>query len=55
MAQKEQASGSPAGMAGLVRYYEQEKTMLSLKPEHVIWVCAGIFVLELVMMFAFKI
>lgn len=55
MAQKEQASGGPAGMAGLVRYYEQEKSAVTLKPEHVIWVCAGMFVFELVLMFMFRI
>jgi preprotein translocase subunit Sec61beta len=55
MAEKEQAQGSPAGMAGLVRYYETEHSLVKLKPEHVIYVCAGIFALELVLMFAFRI
>lgn len=55
MAEKERPTGGPAGMAGLVRYYEQEKSMIQLKPEHVIWVCAGLFVFELVMLFAFRI
>lgn len=54
MAEKEKPQGGPSGMAGLVRYYEDEKSVLKLKPEHVIYVCAGIFVLELVLMFAFK-
>jgi preprotein translocase subunit Sec61beta len=51
MAEKEKPQGGPAGMAGLVRYYEQEKTLIKLKPEHVVYVCIGIFVLELVLMF----
>lgn len=55
MAEKERPSGGPAGMAGLVRYYEQEKSMIELKPEHVVWICAGIFVLELALLLAFRI
>jgi len=55
MAEKEKPTGGPAGMAGLVRYYEQEKSLIELKPEHVIWLCAGIFVLEVFLLLAFRI
>ena len=55
MAEKEKPSGGPSGMAGLVRYYEDEKSVLKLKPEHVIYICMGIFLLELVMLLAFRI
>jgi len=54
MAEKEKPSGGPSGMAGLVRYYEQEHSLIKLKPEHVIYICAGIFVVELVLMIAFR-
>ena len=37
---------APSGMAGLVKYYEQEKSILKLKPEHVVIICVGFFVLE---------
>ncbi len=48
MAQKEQI-GAPQGMAGLVRYYEEEKSLIKVKPEHVLAVCMGFIVLEIVM------
>jgi len=51
MAEKEKPQGSPSGMAGLVRYYEDDKSLIKLKPEHVIYVCMGIFVLEVVLIF----
>lgn len=41
-------------MAGLVRYYEDEKSLIKLKPEHVIYACAGIFVLEVMLMIFVK-
>jgi preprotein translocase subunit Sec61beta len=51
MAEKERPQGGPAGMAGLVRYYEQEKSVIKLKPEHVVYICLGIFALEILLMF----
>lgn len=54
MAEKEKPSGGPSGMAGLVRYYEQEHSLIKLKPEHVIYICMGIFVVELVLMLALR-
>lgn len=46
MAEKERVS-APPGMAGLVRYYEEEKSLIKLKPEHVIGLCAAIVLLEI--------
>lgn len=38
-------------MAGLVRYYEDEKSLIKLKPEYVVYVCMGILVLEIALIF----
>ena len=54
MAAKEKASAGPTSMAGLVRYYEQERSLIELKPEHVIWICVGIFVLEVILLLGFR-
>ena len=40
---------APSGMAGLVRYYDEDKSLVKLKPEHVIGVCAGLVILELLL------
>jgi len=53
MSEKEQI-GAPQGMAGLVRYYENEKALIKIKPEHVIAVCVGFIVLEIVMFALFR-
>ncbi len=52
MAQKEQI-GAPSGMAGLVRYYEQEKALFKIKPEHVLAGCIGFVVLEIALFVMF--
>jgi len=52
MAQKEQAS-APQGMAGLVRYYEEEKALIKIKPEHVLGICVGFIVLEITLFMLF--
>lgn len=45
MSQKEQMQ-APSGMAGLIRYYEEDKSIIKLKPEHVVYLCIGLFVIE---------
>ncbi len=40
---------APSGMAGLVRYYDEDKSLVKLKPEHVIGICAGLVVLEILL------
>jgi preprotein translocase subunit Sec61beta len=51
VAEKEKPQGGPSGMAGLVRYYEDEKSLIKLKPEYVVYVCMGILVLEIALIF----
>lgn len=45
MAEKQKLQ-APSGMAGLVRYYEEDKSLIKLKPEHVIAICVGLVILE---------
>lgn len=52
MAEKKVAA--PSGMAGLVRYFEEEKSIIKMKPEHVVAICAGIIVLEIILWVAFR-
>ncbi len=40
---------APSGMAGLVRYYEEDKSLVKMKPEHVIGICAGLIILEILL------
>ncbi|MDD5416615.1 MAG: SEC61-beta family protein [Candidatus Aenigmarchaeota archaeon] len=40
---------APQGMAGLVRYYDEDSSKFQLKPEHVLAICVGIIVLEAMM------
>lgn len=42
----EEKVSAPSGMAGLVRYFEEEKSIIKLKPEHVVAVCSAIAVVE---------
>lgn len=42
---------APAGMAGLVRYYDQDKSMVKLKPEHVVGIATFIIIFELLLAF----
>lgn len=44
MAEREQQA--PTGMAGLVRYYENEKSIIKFKPMHVVGLCAAIVLIE---------
>lgn len=51
MAQKPQMQ-APSGMAGLVRYYEEDKSLVKLKPEHVLGIAGIVIVLELILFFS---
>ncbi|MFQ6009869.1 MAG: preprotein translocase subunit Sec61beta [Candidatus Aenigmatarchaeota archaeon] len=46
MAEKQRMQ-APSGMAGLVRYYEEEKSLVKLRPEHVVAFCAALVILEI--------
>jgi preprotein translocase subunit Sec61beta len=39
----------PTGMAGLVRYGEEGKEQIKVKPKHVLIFCVGVVVLELIL------
>jgi len=39
----------PMGAGGLMRYSEQEKELIKVKPKHVVWIVTGIVVLELIL------
>ena len=54
MAQKPQMQ-APSGMAGLVRYYEEDKSIVKLKPEHVLGIAGLLIVVELFVFFSFPI
>jgi preprotein translocase subunit Sec61beta len=41
----------PQSTAGLVRYFEESKEAIKLKPEHIVAVCVIIIVLELLFKF----
>jgi preprotein translocase subunit Sec61beta len=43
----------PTGMAGLVRYGEESKEQIKVKPKHVIVFCIVIVILELILKFMF--
>ena len=42
---------APQGMAGLVRYYEEDKSLIKMKPEHVIILCSALIVVELALFY----
>jgi len=48
MAEKQKVQ-APQGMAGLVRYYDEDNSLIRLKPEHVVGLCAGLVVLEILL------
>ena len=48
---KQEKMQAPSGMAGLVRYFEEDQSILKLKPEHVLGICIGLVALEVIMMF----
>ena len=43
----------PQSTAGLVRYYDQSKTLIKLKPEHILVAAAALVVIELALKFMF--
>ena len=46
MAEKQQMQ-APSGMAGLVRYADDEKSLIKLKPQHVVAICVMLVVMEI--------
>jgi preprotein translocase subunit Sec61beta len=40
---------APMGIAGLTRYEEEEKSLITLKPQHVIGIAVALVVLELLL------
>ena len=48
---KQERMQAPSGMAGLVRYFDEDQSILKLKPEHVMGICIGLVVIEVLMMF----
>ncbi len=44
---------APSGMAGLVRYYDEDKSVIKLKPQHVLILCGALIVTELTLLFLF--
>jgi len=44
---------APPGMAGIVRYYEEDKSKIKIKPEHVIGIGVTLVVLELILALVF--
>jgi len=53
MAEKRDKVYIPSGMGGLIRYPEEEKEVVKLKPMHVIYIVIGIIVIELFLKVAF--
>jgi preprotein translocase subunit Sec61beta len=43
----------PQSTAGLVRYFEESKEAIKLKPEHVVVICVAIIVIEMALKFGF--
>ena len=43
----------PMGTGGLMRYPEEEKEVIKLKPKHLIWIVIGIAVFELMLKIIF--
>ncbi len=53
MSEKERTT-APAGMAGLVRY-EEEESLIKMKPEHVIAISTGLILLEIILFIFVKV
>jgi preprotein translocase subunit Sec61beta len=41
----------PTGMAGLIRYGEESKDQIKVKPKHIIAFCVVVVILELILKF----
>jgi len=39
----------PAGTGGLIRYGEEQKELIKIKPRHVVYITIGIIVLEVIL------
>jgi len=50
MARKDQMQ-APSGMAGLVRYFDEDQSVIKLKPEQVLGICAAIVMIEVALLF----
>lgn len=48
---KQQQMQAPSGMAGLVRYFEEDESILKLQPNQVLAICGGLVALEIAMFF----
>ena len=46
MAEKRKKMRAPTTMAGLVRYEEEEESLIKLKPQHVIIIIVALIILE---------
>lgn len=53
MAEKPQYQ-QPSGIAGIVRYFDEDKSIVKLKPEYVVAICATLFVIEIVLLLFLK-
>jgi len=41
----------PLGTGGLIRYHEEEKPLIKIKPEYIIYIVAGIVIFEIILRF----
>ena len=48
---KQKQMQAPSGMAGLVRYFDEDKSIIQLKPEHVLGICGALVVIEVAAFF----
>lgn len=53
MTKKDSKVYMPSGIGGLVRYPEEEKEVLKLKPQYVVFLSVAIAVFEIVLHFLF--
>lgn len=53
MSSKKDRIYMPSGVGGLIRYPEEEKEVVKLKPKHVIWIVLGIAAFEIALKFLF--
>ncbi len=51
MSEKDKKIYMPMGAGGLIRYAEEDKKLIKLKPKHVVGIVGGIVVLELILKF----
>ena len=51
MTDKKQRTRAPSGIAGLVRYEEEEESAIKLSPEIVVLIATGLIILEILFLF----